>query len=280
MTTIEAIRLHAGARSTVDGRVTLPRIVASELVKLRSIRSVMYALAAAVLSIVVSGAGAAIGIVLAAGQPEAADLGADLGADPLGGALTGITFTAYIIAAVGVLAATTEYSGAGTIRTTLAAVPKRAHLVLAKAIAVATVVFPVAVVSMFGTFFAVQQVLAGSDFAVSWTTPGVLRSLVGAALYLTVVALLGLGFGFLLRSTAGAIAVVVGVLTLPQLFALLLPDSMADTVVPLMPDPAGSAVMTLTPDASLGPWTGLTVFVGYAIVTLAGATLLFRHRDA
>jgi hypothetical protein len=279
MTTIAAIRPHARTGSTVDGRVTLPRIVAAELVKLRSIRSVVYALAVAVLSILVSGASAAIGIVLVAGQPEAAGLGAELGADPLGGTLTGVTFTAYIIAAVGVLAVTSEYSG-GTIRTTLAAVPKRAHLVLAKAIAVATVVFPVAVVSMLGTFFAVQQVLAGSDFAVSWTTPGVLRALVGAALYLTVVALLGLGFGFLLRSTAGTIAMVVGVLTLPQLFALLLPDSVSDTVVPLMPDPAGAAVMNLTQNASLEPWTGFAVFVGYATVTLAGATLLFRHRDA
>jgi ABC-2 type transport system permease protein len=278
MTTIAAVRPRAGTGPTVDGRVTLPRIVAAELVKLRSIRSVVYALAAAVLSIVASGAGAAIGIVLAAGQPEAADPGADLGADPLGGALTGVTFTAYIIAAVGVLAVTGEYSG-GTIRTTLAAVPKRAHLVLAKAIAVATVVFPAAAVSMFGTFLAAQQVLAGSDYAISWTAPAA-RALVGAALYLTVAALLGLGFGLLLRSTAGAIATLVGVLTLPQLFALLLPDGVADTVVPLMPDPAGSAVMNLAPNASLGPWTGFAVFVGYAFVTLAGATLLFRHRDA
>jgi hypothetical protein len=95
-----------------------------------------------------------------------------------------------------------------------------------------------------------------------------------------VVAALGLGFGLLLRSTAGAIAMIVGVLTLPQLFAMLLPDGMADTVGSLMPDPAGQAVLNLTQNASLGPWSGFAVFVGYAAVTVAGATLLFRHRDA
>jgi hypothetical protein len=153
-------------------------------------------------------------------------------------------------------------------------------LVLGKLIAVASVVFTVAVVSTFATFFAAGRVLAGSDHAVSWTTPGVLRALIGAALYLTVVAALGLGFGLLLRSTAGAIAMIVGVLTLPQLLALLLPDSVADTVVPLMPDPAGQAVMNLTQNASLGPWSGFAVFIGYAAATVAGATLLLRHRDA
>jgi ABC-type transport system involved in multi-copper enzyme maturation permease subunit len=275
MTTITATHPRAGTRSTVDGRVTMARVVAAELVKLRSIRSVIYALAAAALSLVVSGVGAAVGYVLSAGAPEEGFPDAD----PLGGALTGVTFTAYILAAVGVLAATGEYSG-GTIRTTLAAVPMRANLVLAKAIAVATVVFTVAAVSMLVTFLAAQQILAGSDFAVSWMAPGVLRVLVGAALYLTVVALLGLGSGVLLRSTAGAVAVVVSVLILPQLFALLLPASVADSVVPLMPDPAGQAVMNLTQDASIAPWSGFAVFVGYAAVTLVAATLIFRHRDA
>ena len=83
-----------------------------------------------------------------------------------------------------------------------------------------------------------------------------------------------------MRSTAGAVALLVGVLTLPPLFALLLPDDLADTVVPLLPDPAGTAVLNLAENASLGPWTGFAVFLGYAAVILTGATLLFRHRDA
>jgi ABC-2 type transport system permease protein len=275
MTTIAAVRAPTEALSTVDGRVTVRRIVAAELVKLRSVRSVVYALAGGALSLVAGGVGAAVGYVVTAGQSAAGDPGAD----PLGGTLTGVTFAAYILAAVGVLAVTGEYSG-GTIRATLAAVPKRAHLVLAKATAVAAVVFTVASGAMVVTFLAARQILAGSDFAISWTAPGVPRVLIGAAAYLTVAALLGLGFGLLLRSTAGAVAAIVGVLTLPQLFALILPGSVADRVVPLMPDPAGQAVLNLTQNAGLAPWTGFAVFVGYAAVTLAGATLLFRHRDA
>ncbi len=248
--------------------VTLPRVVLAELVKLRSVRSVVYALAAAALTVVVSGGVTAVGIVVAGTGP-----------DPLGGTLNGVTFAAYIMAAVGVLAVTGEYSG-GTIRTTLAAVPNRVHLVVGKVTAVAAVVFTVALGSVLITFLTAERVLASSDFAVSWTAPGVLRVLVGAALYMTVVAVLGVGFGLLLRSTAGAVAMLIGVLTLPSLFALLLPDSVADRVVPLLPDSAGTAILNLTRNASLGPWTGFAVFLGYAAVTVAAATLLFHHRDA
>lgn len=270
MTTITPVRPRAG--STVDGRVTLLRVVAAELVKLRSVRSVVWAAVAAVLSLMIPGVFAAVGIVVT-GTSD------DPGADPLGGTFNGITFATWVMAAVGVLAATGEYSG-GTIRVTLAAVPDRVRLVLGKAVAVATVVFALAVTSVFATFLISRQVLAGSDFAISLTAPGVARALVGAALQMAAVALLGLGFGLLLRSTAGAITLLVGVLTLPSLFALLLPDSVAETVVPLLPDRAVTAVLNLTQNESLAPWTGFAVFAGYVAVTLLGATLLFRHRDA
>ena len=105
-------------------------------------------------------------------------------------------------------------------------------------------------------------------------------ALFGAALYMTAVALLGLGFAVVLRNTAGTVTLLVAVLTVPQLIVLLLPQGLADTVMPVLPDPAGTAVLNLTPNASLGPWTGFAVFVGYVAVTLAGATMLFRHRDA
>lgn len=250
------------------GHVTVSRTVLAELVKLRSVRSVVYALVAAALTVAASGVVTAVGIAVTGA-----------GADPLGGTLNGVTFAAYIMAAVGALAVTGEYSG-GTIRTTLAAVPHRGRLVAGKVIAVVTVVFTVAAGSVFLTFLTAERVLSSTGFPVSWTAPGVLRVLVGAALYMTVVAVLGVGSGLVLRSTGGAVALVIGVLTLPSLFALLLPDDVADRVVPLLPDSAGAAILNLTRNASLSPWAGLAVFAGYAAVTIAGATMLFRRRDA
>jgi ABC-2 type transport system permease protein len=115
---------------------------------------------------------------------------------------------------------------------------------------------------------------------VSLTAPGVLRAVVGAALYLTVVAMLGSAFGWLLRGTAAAIATLVAVLVLPPVIGLLLPAKIAAIVVPYLPDHAGTAIMQLAPTGQLSPWAGFAVFLGYAAVALAGAVLVVRRRDA
>src|SRR5690349_5915195 len=103
--------------STRPGQVSLSRVVAAELVKLRSVRSVVWAAVAAALSFIVPGVFTAVGIVVT-GTPEDSEF------DPLGGTFNGFTFATWIVAAVGVLAVTGEYSG-GTVRATLAAVPNR-----------------------------------------------------------------------------------------------------------------------------------------------------------
>ena len=94
------------------------------------------------------------------------------------------------------------------------------------------------------------------------------------------VAVLSSAFGWLLRSTAAAVATVVAVLVVPPVIGLLLPARIAAIVVPYLPDSAGTAIMQLAPTGQLGPWTGFAVFVGYTAAVLAGAVLLVRHRDA
>ena len=58
--------------------------------------------------------------------------------------------------------------------------------------------------------------------------PGVLRSVVGSGLYLTVLWLLGLGLGLMIRHTAGAIGTFVGLLLIVPLIVSALPTSVAD----------------------------------------------------
>ena len=50
--------------------------------------------------------------------------------------------------------------------------------------------------------------------------------------------------------------------------------------MPYLPDNAGTAVMPLGSGGQLDPWTGLAVFSGYVLLTLAGATVALRRRDA
>ena len=74
------------------------------------------------------------------------------------------------------------------------------------------------------------------------------RAVLGSALYLGAVGLLGLGLGALLRSTAGAVAGLFGVLFAPQLLAGLLPAACPDRIYPYLPVPAGVAVTAVRPD--------------------------------
>jgi ABC-type transport system involved in multi-copper enzyme maturation permease subunit len=224
-----------------------------------------------------AGVFAAIGIIVAKPPPDG---GADAAtADPAGGSLTGVSIAVYAVATLGVLAVTSEYA-TGTIKPTLAAVPRRGLLVAGKVIAVAAATLVVTLPATAAAFFVAQAVLSTADITVSPAAPGVLRAVTGAALYLTVVAVLGSGLGWLLRSTAGAVATLVGILVVPQVVALFLPRGIAEVVVPYLPDNAGTAIMQLTPAGRLHPWAGFAVFLGYAAAVLTGAVLAIRRRDA
>lgn len=253
-------------------------VVRSELIKLRSLRSTTYALAAAAVSILAMATYTAVGAV--AGQPAGTGASGTVWSDPTGGALSGVYIAFFAAATLGVLTVTGEYTST-TMTSTMTAVPHRSRLVLGKALAVATLTFPVVVVSTVIAFFAAGAVLATSGIAISFTEPGVARAVIGAGFYLTGLAVLGTGFGWLLRSTAGALSTLVVVLIVVPTLALLLPDSIAEKVLPYLPDNAGQAIMATTASGGqLGPWTGLLVFVAWIALTLTGATLWVLRHDA
>jgi ABC-type transport system involved in multi-copper enzyme maturation permease subunit len=255
------------------GRVTVARIARSELVKLRTARSMVSALTTAALLVVGVGAIAAVGIV----AQDPALTGPDAPtADPLGGSLTGVNPAAYAVAALGVIAVTSEYAS-GTIKPTLAAVPRRVQLVLGKALALVAAVLPVMLAAVLGTFLAAQAIVSTADVSVSLTAPGAARAVAGAAVYLTGIALLGAAFGLLLRSTAGALAVLFGVLVVLPVIGLFLPQRVGAAVLPYLPDNAGTAVMQLTPGGQLDPWVGLAVFWGYVVIALVGGGMALRR---
>ena len=129
------------------------------------------------------------------------------------------------------------------IAATVAAVPRRWQVVVAKTVALAGVVVPTAMVGVLGAYGAGMGILSANGApTVSLTDDGVLTSLLGMAGYITAIALLGLGLGILLRSVAGSIgAVVGGILILPNLAGALLPDSW-DTILRFLPSSAASVV--------------------------------------
>jgi hypothetical protein len=92
--------------------------------------------------------------------------------------------------------------------------------------------------------------------------------------------LFGLGLGAIIRSTAGAIAALAGIVfVLPPIVGLL-PVSLANSIEPYLPSSAGNAIWTINPDPNtLAPWTGFGVFCGYTALAIAIAAVLMVRRD-
>ena len=105
------------------------------------------------------------------------------------------------------------------------------------------------------------------------------RAVIGAALYLTVVGLFGLGLGAIVRNTAGGIAAFAGIMfVLPPLMNVL-PTSWNNAASPYLPLQAGEAIMSTSSGNHLSPWVGLGLFAAYAAAALAVAAVLLVRRD-
>jgi ABC-2 type transport system permease protein len=258
------------------GRVTQRRVALSEWTKLRSVRSTRWSLLASVLLILAIGILACV--VFESRWPHL-DVREKLRFHPLTANLAGVNFAQLAIGILGVLVVTAEYS-TGMIRSTFSAVPKRLPVLWGKALVFGAVAFVVTLPVIFIVFFVGQAILSGQHINISLSHPGVVRALFGAALFLTVMGLFGLGLGAIIRNTAGANAALAGIVfVLPPIISLL-PSSVSDSINPYLPSSAGGAIWTIHPDPNtLAPWAGLALFFGYAVLALAIAAVLMRRRD-
>jgi ABC-2 type transport system permease protein len=267
--------LGTPARSAL--KVTQARVVRSEWTKLRSVRSTYWTLFVTLLLLV--GIGILVCVIFNARWPHL-DPRERSNFNALRASLVGVNFAQLAIGVLGVLVITAEYS-TGMIRATLSAVPKRLPVLWAKAFVFAAVALVLSLPAVFIVFFAGQAILAGQHINTSISHPGVLRALFGAALYLMVMGTFGFGLGAILRSTAGGISALAGIVFVLPPIITLFPASFANAVTPYLPSNAGGAVWTIKPDPNtLAPWAGIAVFAGYAIASIAIAAVLMRRRDA
>ena len=257
-------------------RVTQARVVRSEWTKLRTVPSTAWSLLAAVALIV--GVGALYSLLRVTRPPT--DPAAVASFDPTAVSLTGVQLAELAVGVLGVLLVAGEYA-TGTIRASLAAVPRRLPLLWGKAVVVGLATLVLCLPAALAAFLVGQSILSAEHLDIALSAPGVARAVVGSALYLSAIGLLGLGLGALLRSTAGAVAGLFGVLFAPQLLAGLLPAAWSDRIYPYLPVPAGVAVTAVQPDpAALAPWSGFALFCLYVAVVLALAAWRLRSRDA
>lgn len=264
------------ATSTPSGSA-LPAVVRSEATKLRTVRSTVWTLLAMVVATV------GVGTLLSVARVSRWDqltLRERLSIDPTAVSLRGVFLAQLAIGVLGVLVISSEYS-TGMIRTTLTAVPRRGMVLFAKAVVFTVVAFVVAEVASLVAFFAGQSVLASKHVDASLSDPGVLRAVVGAGVYLTLIGLLGLGLGTLLRRTAGAIATLFGLVLVAPALVEALPSPWNTDVGKLLPINAGRALFTVRPNSDLlSPAGGLVALLVVVGVVLAFAFVAIERRDA
>lgn len=253
---------------------TLGRTVKSEWIKLASIRSTWWT----ALSMVVMGAGFTTiisGVV-------ANDIASGRSGDTPAAYITqGLIFSQISAVVLGVLVVTSEY-GTGLIRSTLAATPVRSTVLAAKAVVLSGFLFVIGTVTAFAGYFGGNAFFGHAGVGISLGDPHILRSMVGAGLYMAGLGVLAAAIGVLVRSTAMAISLVLGLVFIIGQVVQLIPGTFGEWVMKLMPGNAGPGIVV---PVSIGeqmftPWTGFAVFLAeIGILALAGL-LLFQKRDA
>ncbi|MFC9130453.1 ABC transporter permease [Streptomyces sp. NPDC057099] len=250
-------------------RVTPARVLRSEWHKLRTLRSTWVTLA------VTSALTAAMGAGLAASY----DGSGEGGMDTVLFVLLGTQFAQINLAVLGILATAGEYS-TGQIRATMTAVPRRLPVLWSKAAVLAAVAFPLTLATNLLTFPLAQSFLSGTDQSAALGDPGVLRALAGNAAGLTLLAVLALGIGALVRSVPMAIGAFIGlVMIVPEILAML-PYEFVDDAVRHFPGKALEALTTAQPlPGATSPSTALLAMLLWTTATLALAATVLRRRD-
>jgi len=208
--------------------------------------------------------------------------------------LDGIVFAQIAAIVAGASLITSEYA-TGMIRTTLTATQGRLRVLVAKAVVLSLVTFPLALISSAAAFLVAQSLLRDNGFVapayppVSITDPGAARAIVGTGLLLTAYAVIALGIGSILRHSGAAIATGIGILFLPFLMLGLFPEDIRVLISQLTPL-AGMAIQSTTDrmlaafggdlGMPISPWQGLGGAFAWALGMLALGYGLLRVRDA
>jgi ABC-2 type transport system permease protein len=282
MTTAGATSQAQAIRSPAGHHFGFGRLMLAEWTKIRSVRSTIWSLA---IFVILSLGLTALLTWLTVHSIQNGHVGrraSGLETDPVAFILgTGLSFGQLAICVLGVLTMTSEYS-TGVIRASLLAVPRRLPMLAAKAVVFAALVFVIAEITMFCSFF-IGKALTHPVLTVSLSQPGVTRAVIGAGLYLTVLGLFALSIGLLIRHTAGAIAIVIAlVLVIGPLLTLLDSYWWGAHIHAWFPTVAGGYITADHQQSSqlLSPWQGFAVFCGWtALLTIIGGYLL-KRRDA
>ncbi|MFC8273070.1 ABC transporter permease subunit [Streptomyces sp. NPDC057271] len=247
--------------------------LASEWTKIRSLRSTMWTLG--VMLLLMLGVGLGVAAIVAASEVATENESA------LGLGFFGVLLGSICVITLGVLTIASEY-GTGMIRTTLTACPSRSRVLTAKAIVFFLLVFTVTTVTSAVVAFAqVSMVTAPDPTTAEW-----LRATVGVGLFLALLGLFSLAVGAIIRHSAGAITIMIGVLLLPLVAAFFMfSESLASVQEWLLEYAVPSQLIALYAGrptvGESGPagWEPVWILLGVTAAAMTGAYALLNRRD-
>jgi ABC-2 type transport system permease protein len=249
-----------------------------EWIKLRTLRSTGWGFG--ILAVSMIGFAVLVNSLLSAhwGHMSAADRASF---DPTNQGFTGLIIGQLVMAVLGVLTVTSEFSS-GMVRATFAAAPRRPLVLAAKVAVFGGAALLAGEVLAFISFFAGELVLGHGVPHVSLATPGVARAVLMAGGYVALTGLIGLGLGAIIRRTAGGIAAAAGLIFVIPFLTLPLPDSVRNDVAKFLPEQiAASSITAVKPEAhTLSPGLGFAMLCLYAVVLLGAGAYTLAKRDA
>lgn len=290
MTTLQATTAPSQLRTA--GRISVWGVLRSEWLKLASLRSTYWLAGITLLGAV--GAAGMFGLLFRVLDEDINGADPSMGGEGLGApgpTFVGASVTSIALVTIGILAVlaiTSEYSS-GSIRTTITAVPAR-QLVFNSKIVVVTLATGVLTLVTTGLTWVTMQLIYPNGF--NGTEANAFKVIGGTTLYLMAIAVFALGVGALVRSSAAAMSIVLGLfLILEQVLLLVAVFSKpVAVIVAFLPSTAGSLIthasmsqVTLTQITEapvLTPWQGFGVLMVWVVVIYALGALRMQKGDA
>ncbi|WP_129306523.1 ABC transporter permease subunit [Streptomyces sp. L2] len=255
-------------------RTHLGHALVSEWTKIKSVRSTMWTLG--VFVVLVLGIGLMAGLAVS----SSGDMN---GENPLTLGFFGLLLGSICIITLGVLTTASEY-GTGMIRTTMTACPSRGRVLAAKAIVFFVVAFVVTLVA--STLVAMMQTALLDGHAGARTPSGGewLKGTVGVSLYIALLGLLSLLVGSMIRHSAGAITIMIGLVLAPLVIALFMFASSLEKVRQFLleysiPTQLGTFYGSSLSDSGPSGWDPLWIILVITAVAFGGAFALLQSRD-
>ncbi|MFJ5551460.1 ABC transporter permease [Streptomyces sp. NPDC093225] len=256
----------------------VPAVLTSEWTKIRTVASTSWTLISAL--VVTVGLSAGLAALTKSQFTHLSELERAT-FDPTLVSFSGMVLGQLAMVVFGVMVVGTEYSS-GMIRTSLAAVPQRATFFFSKVAVAGVLALLVGLATSFLSFFLGQALLGSHRTSIG--EPNVLRAVVGAGLYMALIAVFSMGVTAMLRSSMLSLGILVPFFFLISQILSNVPK--AKEVARYFPDQAGSKIMQVVPramgsdQAPYGPWGGLGIMLLWVAAALVGGYAVLRRRDA